>query len=112
MKSMTKVKGMLDRQLEDPEFRRLFEQAGFEFELEIQILNAMEAKGWSYSDLAKAVGTQKSNISRDLNGGINSATVARLCKIAEALGLRFVPVFVPKRREKDVVPKIRKLLAA
>lgn len=112
MKPKNKVVGMLNKELEDPEFRKAFEQAGFEFELEEQILHAMEAKGWSYADLAKAVGTQKSNISRDLNGGINSATVARLLKIAEALGLRFVPLFVPKRAEKEVLPKIKKLLAA
>jgi len=113
MKSTTKYKSMSEKQLaEDPEFRRLHEEGQPGFELEVQLINAMEAKDWTYEDLAKAVGTQKSNISRDLNGGINSATVSRLVKIADALGLRFVPLFILKNAEKEAVPKLRKLVAA
>lgn len=113
MKSTTKYKSMLEKKFaEDPEFQKNVEDGEPGFELEVQILNAMEARDWTYADLAKAIGTQKSNISRDLNGGINSATVSRLVKIANALGLRFVPIFVLKSTEKEAVLKLRKLVAA
>ena len=109
----TRPKGQLNRKLEDPVYRARFDEGYFGFQIEVQILLSMEKKGWSFADLARAVGTQKSNISRDLsNGGINSATVSRLYRIAEALGLQFLPIFVPKRMGKDVLPKIQKLVAA
>ena len=72
MKRQWNVKSRLARDLEDPEYRKRFEADYESFKLEVQLLLAMERKHWSYSDLAKAVGTQKSHISRDLKGGILS----------------------------------------
>src|SRR5258707_582487 len=97
-KTKTKVIGQLNRELQDPAYRARFEKEYAVFRLEMQILVAMEKRGWTYSDLAKAVGTSKGNISRDLAGGkINSATVPRLVRIGEALGLRFLPLFIPEK---------------
>lgn len=113
MKAKPKAVGYLNRKLLDPVYRARFEKEYALFQLEVQILLAMEKRGWTYADLAKAVGTSKSNISRDLSGGgINSATVSRLVRIGEALGLRFLPVFVPEKRAANVAPKIRELIAA
>lgn len=109
----TKAKGLLNRKLEDPVFRKRFEQGYAAFQLEVQILTAMEKKGWSLTDLAKALHTQKSNISRDLMaGGINSASVSRLAKIGAVLGLQFLPLFVPVQDGKSLIPKIQKLVRA
>lgn len=103
-----KAKGLLERKLENPDYRRRFEAGYAEFQLEVQILNALEKKHWTYSDLARALHTQKSNISRDLGAGkINSATVSRLAKIGEALGLKFLPLFVPEKQEQAVLTKLR-----
>lgn len=113
MRTKTKVMGQLNRQLQDPVYRKRFEKGYALFKLEIQILLAMEKRGWTYDDLAKAVGTSKGNISRDLSGGkINSATVSRLVRIGEALGLRFIPVFVPEKSADEVASKIQELVAA
>lgn len=113
MKTKPKVVGYLNRKLQDPAYRERFERESALFKLEVQILLAMEDRGWTYADLARAVGTSKGNISRDLTGGrINSATVKRLTRIADALGLRFLPLFVPKRTDAELAPKIRALLAA
>lgn len=112
MKSKIRVKSQIERDLENLEYRKRYE-AGYEaFKLEVQILNALEEKGWSFTKLARVMHTSKSNISRDLSGGgIRSATVSRLAKMGEALGLKFLPLFVPEKREKSVVHKIHRLLA-
>ena len=113
MKTKPKVVGYLNRKLQNPAYRERFETESALFKLEVQILLAMEDRRWSYANLARAVGTSKGNISRDLSGGrINSATVKRLTRIADALGLRFLPLFVPKRTDAELAPKIRALLAA
>jgi len=113
MKTRTKVVGQLNRQLQDPVYRARFEKEYAVFKLEMQILVAMEKRGWTFADLAKAVGTSKSNISRDLSAGkINSATVSRLVRIGEALGLRFIPLFIPEKSAAKLAPKIQRLVAA
>lgn len=113
MKKKTKVIGQLNRELLDPVYRDRFEKEYALFELEVQILLAMEKRGWSNADLAKAVGTSKGNISRDLGGGgINSATVKRLTRIADALEMRFLPLFVPKKDAARLAPKIHALMTA
>jgi transcriptional regulator with XRE-family HTH domain len=113
MKTKTKSVGYLNRKLEDPVYRKHFDKRYAIFQLEVQILLAMEKRGWTFADLAKAVGTSKGNISRDLSGGmINSATLPRLARIGEALGLRFLPLFIPEKSAAEIEPKIRKLIPA
>lgn len=107
MKNQIKARGMLAKKLEDPDYSRRFEE-GFEaFELEVQILNTLEAKGWSYAKLAEATQTSKSNISRDLSGGgLLTATLSRLRRIADALGMRLVMLLIPKDQAHFIVPKL------
>jgi len=107
------MKGSLNRQLEDPKFRREFEYGYELFKLEVQILKVMEDKGWTYADLARVVGTSKQNIWRDLkNGGLHKASMDRVAKIAEALGLRMHAIFISQEKEKHLLPKLHHLLAA
>ena len=107
------VKSQMERDLEDPAYRKKFEEGYELFKLEVQILNALEKKGWSYSDLARVMRTKTSNVSRDLAGAkIYSATVSRLAKMADALDSKFLPLFVSKKKERALLPKIQKLLAA
>ena len=107
----TRVKGLLERKLEDAGRRKRFDDAYSAFQIEVQILNAMEKKGWTFADLAQALGTHKSNISRDLSAGrINSATVSRLVRSGAVLGLQFLPLFIPMQAGKDVMPKIQKII--
>lgn len=113
MKRKRNVKSQLAKDLEDPEYRKRFEADYEAFKLEVQFLLAMERKHWSYSDLARAVGTQKSHISRDLKaGGLASASISRIAKMAEALGLRFVPLCVSEKKIKQALPVIKKLASA
>ena len=112
MRNRHKVKGLLERKLEDPKHKKQFEEGYAAFELEVQILNALEEKGWTLSDLAREMHTSKSNISRDLSaGGIHSATISRIIKMAEVLGLKFHPLFVPRKKERNILLQIHRLLA-
>ena len=108
----TKYKTIMEQELEDPEYRKIFEEGWPVFQLEVQLLNALERKHWSYSDLAKVLHTQKSAISRDLKGGgLRSASISRIATMAKALGLKFFPLCVSEKEMKKVFPAIRKLAA-
>lgn len=107
------MKGSLNRKLEDPAYRAQFEDRQRFLSLEIQILLAMEDKGWTYEDLARAVGTTRQNIWRDLkNGGLHKASLDRIARIAEALGLRIHHVLLSRKNESKILPKLQKLLRA
>ena len=113
MKNKIKAKSLLERKMEDPHYRKRFESGYPAFELEVQILNALEKKGWTLSKLAKVMHTSKSDISRDLSmGGIRSASIKRVSRMAEALGQKFVPVFISEKKEKKILPKIQELITA
>ena len=112
MRRKWNVKSQLARDLEDPSYRKRFEADYAAFKLEVQLLLALERKHWSYADLARAVGTHKSHISRDLKGrGLGSASIARVAKMAEALGLKFVPLCISRKKMKQALPFIEKLMA-
>ncbi|MBI5243237.1 MAG: helix-turn-helix transcriptional regulator [Elusimicrobia bacterium] len=113
MRRNNRVKSQLERDLENPEYRKRFEEEYEAFKVEIQLLLALERKHWSYSDLARAVGTQKSHISRDLRGGgLASASISRIARMAEVLGLRFLPICLPEEKVEQALPLLRRLLAA
>lgn len=97
---------LIERKLRDPQHDVRYAA----FMLEVQILLALEDKGWTFARLAKAVGTSKGNISRDLNGGLSKASYSRICKIVHALGLKLIPLCIPKEHEDFVLPKIRDMI--
>ena len=112
MKSKNKFKTISDREMENPDFKKHFEETWPGFQLEVRLLNALEQKHWSYSHLAKVMGTQKSGISRDLKGGgLRSASIARIAKMSEALGLKFFPLCVSARESELILPFIKKQAA-
>lgn len=109
----TKAKGLLAKKMADPAYRKRHEESYELFKLEVQMLNALERKHWTYADLAKVMGTQKSAISRDLKGGgLRAASMDRIAKMADALGLRFVPFCVAESKAKYALPIIQRLAAA
>ena len=107
------MKGELNRLLEDKKFRKNFDRGYESFQLEVQILLALEDKDWSYEDLAKATGIQRQNIWRDLkNGGLQKASLERVAKYAEALGLHAHHFLMNPKQEKELLPKLQRALAA
>jgi transcriptional regulator with XRE-family HTH domain len=105
-------KGMLNRKLEHPKARESFESRRHFFQLEVQILLALEDKDWSYEDLAKATGIHRQNIWRDLkNGGLHKASLDRISRYAEALGLHAHYFLMNQKQEREILPKLQRDLA-
>ena len=105
------MKGMLNQKLENPKYRAEFERRHRFFKLEVQILLALEERGWSYEDLAKATGIHRQNIWRDLkNGGLHKASLERVARYAEALGLHAYHFLLTPKQERKVLPQIEKAL--
>lgn len=106
-------KGMIEKKLESPDYLKRHEERYSAFKLEAQLLYAIERKKWSYDDLAKVMQTQKSNISRDLKaGGILKASISRISKMADALGMHLVTLLVPKDQVGYALPKIEDIVRA
>lgn len=71
--------------LKDEEFKMEYEKLRPRYETIGQIIKARKEQNITQAELAKRVGTQKSNISR-LESGNYNPTLDLLIKIAEALG--------------------------
>ena len=113
MRNKEKPRGLLARKSEDYSYRKRHEESYELLKLEVQFLNALERKHWTYADLARAMHTQKSAVSRDLKGGgLRSASLARVGKMAEVLGLRLFSFCVAEDKASRVLPLIKKMAAA
>lgn len=71
--------------LKDAEFKAEYEKLKPRYEVIEQIIRARKEQNITQSELAKRVGTQKSNISR-LESGNYNPTLDFLIKFAESLG--------------------------
>ena len=113
MKKKTKVQSLFDREMSKAEFRAHFEKEHSIFKIEVQMLAALERQGITYEQLAKTLHTTKGNISRDLRqGGIAAAKVGRIQRMADALGLAFIPLMLPKNKVPSLLPQLEKLVIA
>src|SRR5688572_8789851 len=93
--TMAKKKSLFDREMEKPGFRDKYLQEQETFQLELQILQALEEQGLTYEEFAARIGTSKGNVSRDLKiRGLGKASIERLKKMADALGMEFVPLML------------------
>lgn len=71
--------------LEDEEFKAEYDKLKPRYEVISQIIQARKEKNMTQGDLAKKVGTQKSNISR-LESGNYNPSLDLLIKVAKCLG--------------------------
>lgn len=71
--------------LEDEEFKAEYDKLKPRYEVISQIIQARKEKNMTQEDLAKKVGTQKSNISR-LESGNYNPSLDLLIKVARCLG--------------------------
>ena len=108
-----KPKTLFDREMERPDFRRKYESEREAFNLEVQLLNMIELANISHAALARQLGVPRSNVSRDLAGGIRRATLPRLGQIAHALDADFIPVLLPHERagRREIIQKLKKVYA-
>lgn len=75
--------------LEDDEFKSEYEKLKPRYEAIEQIIRARKEQNMTQAELAKRVGTQKSNISR-LESGKYNPSLDFLTKVSEALGKSLV----------------------
>jgi transcriptional regulator with XRE-family HTH domain len=108
-----KPKTLFDREMERSDFRRKYDSEREAFDLEVQLLNMLELANISLASLARQLGVPRSNVSRDLAGGIRRATLPRVGQIARALNADFVPVLLPHERagRREVIQKLKKVYA-
>ncbi len=77
----------LDKKLqENPEYVQAMDELALHFELADAVLRARLQKGWSQTDLAKAVGTKQANISK-IESGLANPTLTMIHKLTQALDL-------------------------
>lgn len=86
---MSDLQKYLKKQLENPDFRREFEEGRGEFQVAEALLAARLDAGMTQKDLAERSGLRQSNISR-IENGTCSPTVATLQAIAEGLGRKLI----------------------
>ena len=83
----------LEEQLEDPEFRKYWEEDEAEFQLRLAIIDARNETGMTQEQLARASGLNQRQISRIQTGDANP-TLRTVSKLARGFGkkveIRFV----------------------
>jgi ribosome-binding protein aMBF1 (putative translation factor) len=82
------LKEYIADQMENPEFKREWEDLDPEFQVLKAMIKAREKAGLSQTELARRVGTKQSVISRLERGGFSKATLETIKKVADALDMR------------------------
>ena len=82
----------LDEQLQNPEFKKEWDENELEYQL-MMILKARNEQNLTQSELAERTGIRQSNISR-IEKGQALPSISTLCKIARGLGKRLQIKFV------------------
>jgi ribosome-binding protein aMBF1 (putative translation factor) len=82
------LKEYIAEQMNDPEFKKAWEDIEPEFQVLKTMIKAREKSGLSQIELARRVGTKQSVISRLERGGFSKATLETIKKVAEALDMR------------------------
>ncbi|HWR89810.1 MAG TPA: helix-turn-helix transcriptional regulator [Dissulfurispiraceae bacterium] len=82
------LKEYIADQMENPEFKRAWEDLDPEFHVLKAMIKAREKAGLSQTELARRVGTKQSVISRLERGGFSKATLETIKKVADALDMR------------------------
>ncbi|MGC8486391.1 MAG: hypothetical protein ACP5O6_12290 [Candidatus Baltobacteraceae bacterium] len=67
-----------------------------ELRLEQQFLDAMQAQDITGAELARRTKAKPASISRDLAGGLSSAKLGRVRKMADAVGCDVITLLVPR----------------
>lgn len=89
---MSKLQRLKDRALQNPDVRREYDALAEEFKLIDSLLKMRSAAGLTQDELAKHMGTQKSNISR-LEKGNTNPRWGTLKKYAHACGFEITMDF-------------------
>jgi DNA-binding XRE family transcriptional regulator len=78
-----------ERQMADPEYRRLYDQEDAKKELWLQLVEARQAAGLTQADVAKRLGVSQAQVARIEKRGYDAYTLTTLRKYVKALGDSF-----------------------
>src|ERR1700731_578198 len=78
-----------DKQLADPEFRRIYEEEAGKKELWLQLVEARQQAGLTQKQLAERLGVTQAQVARIEKRGYDAYTLTSLRKYVEALGDSF-----------------------
>lgn len=83
----------LKKQMDDPEFKKAWDNSELKYQLMIMVLKDRNEQNLTQSDLAERTGLRQSNISRIENGQA-MPSITTLSKIAHGLGKQLQIKFV------------------
>jgi hypothetical protein len=105
---------LFEQEMRNPDFRKRYENEHEGFALEVQFLNLLESGQINLAEFARRMRVPRANITRDLSQrGIRKATLPRVSRMANAVDAEFVPVILPRNREKrrDVIRRLEEAYA-
>lgn len=96
MKRKTNFDDYLEEQLQEPEFRKRFEQAEAAWDIALQLAELRKARGLTQRELAVKVGTSQQQISRLESPAYEGHSLSMLRRVVEALGGSVRVAIVPR----------------
>ncbi len=78
-----------DRQMADPEFRKVYEEEAPKMELWLQLADARQAAGLTHEHVARRLGVSVARVARIERHGYESCTLNTLRRYVQALGEGF-----------------------
>ena len=90
------INDMLEKQLEDDEFRKEYEAIQPEMDVIRAIVDARTSQNMTQKELAERTGINQADISK-LENGTRNPSVNLLKRLADGMGMALKIEFVPKR---------------
>ncbi len=113
MRRRTNFNLYLEKQLNDPDFRRKFRQAGKASDVAIQLASLRKKSGISQKALAKRVRTSQQQISRLESPSYEGHSLSMLRRVADVLGATvYVEIHGKKQKMPSVVAEGRVIYSA
>lgn len=90
-----------DRQMADPEFRRIYAEEAEKKELWLQLVEARQTSGLTQKQVAERMGVSQAQVARIEKAGYDAYTLRTLRRYIEALGDEF-SLQVTVRKGEDI----------
>ena len=94
---MKTINDMLEKQLEDDEFRKEYEAIQPEMDVIRAIVDARTSQNMTQKELAERTGINQADISK-LENGTRNPSVNLLKRLADGMGMALKIEFVPKQK--------------
>ena len=103
---MTTFKDYLNERLEDPEFRKIWEESQPDYQIVLALAKARAKTGMTQKELSEKSGVMQSEISRIENGNGNPS-LKTLRKLAKGMNMRLVIYFEPVDKNAEIPDTVK-----